>query len=69
MLWGGDHYLLLADYEAYVATQLQVDQLYRTPAQWIEKAITNVAGMGGFSADRTIREYATRIWNIEPEMR
>lgn len=64
--WGGDHYLLLADYAAYVATQLRVDDLYRQPRQWCAKAIANVAGMGAFSSDRTIREYATRIWHVEP---
>ncbi|MDE2629303.1 MAG: glycogen/starch/alpha-glucan phosphorylase [Burkholderiales bacterium] len=69
LLRGGDHYLLLADYEAYVATQLRVDALYRHPAQWAERAIANVAGMGPFSADRTIREYARQIWHIEPEVR
>ena len=66
LLWGGDHYLLLADYESYVATQLRVDELYRQPAQWSERAIANVAGMGVFSSDRTIREYARQIWNIAP---
>ena len=66
LLWGGDHYLLLADYEAYVAAQLRVDELYRQPARWCERAIANVAGMGVFSSDRTIRDYARQIWNIEP---
>ena len=66
LLWGGDHYLLLADYESYVAAQLRVDALYSQPDQWCEKAIANVAGMGVFSSDRTIREYARQIWNIEP---
>jgi starch phosphorylase len=64
--WGGDHYLLLADYESYVTTQLRVDALYRHPSQWSERAIANVAGMGIFSSDRTIREYAREIWNIAP---
>jgi starch phosphorylase len=66
LLWGGDHYLLLADYESYVATQHQVDALYRQKAQWCERAIANVAGMGAFSSDRTIGEYARQIWNIAP---
>ncbi|MFZ4480972.1 MAG: glycogen/starch/alpha-glucan phosphorylase [Rhodoferax sp.] len=65
LLWGGDHYLLLADFESYVDSQRQVDQLYRDPAQWCERAICNVAGMGAFSSDRTIREYAQHIWHVE----
>ena len=65
LLWGGDHYMLLADYASYVATQTQVDDLYRSPAKWCHKAIVNVAGMGVFSSDRTIREYARQIWHIE----
>jgi starch phosphorylase len=69
LLWGGDHYLLLADYESYVATQRRVDELYRQPDRWAECAIANVAGMGAFSADRTIRQYAKEIWQIEPEAR
>jgi glycogen phosphorylase len=67
LLWGGDHYLLLADYESYVATQHRVDQLYRDAGQWAERAIANVAGMGAFSSDRTIRRYAEQIWGITPE--
>jgi starch phosphorylase len=69
LLWGGDHYLLLADYAAYVETQQRVDALYRTPGEWAARAIANVAGMGSFSSDRTIREYAKHIWNIEPAAR
>ena len=69
LLWGGDHYLLLADYASYVAAQSRVDELYRQPAQWAARAIANVAGMGAFSSDRTIGEYARQIWHIEPEAR
>ena len=65
LLWGGDHYLLLADYESYVAAQHRVDDLYRQPAQWCARAIANVAGMGVFSSDRTIREYASQIWDVK----
>jgi glycogen phosphorylase len=65
LLWGGDHYLLLADYEAYLAAQARVDALYRQPGAWARKALANVAGMGVFSSDRTIREYARTIWQVE----
>ncbi len=69
LLWGGDHYLLLADYADYVATQARVDDLYRDPGQWAAKAIANVAAMGVFSSDRTIREYAEQIWHVAPDVR
>jgi len=66
LLWRGDHYKLLADYDAYVAAQARVDALYRDPAQWARHAIANVAGMGAFSSDRAIREYAAQIWRVKP---
>jgi starch phosphorylase len=62
----GDRYLLLADYAAYVACQDHVDVVYRQPAEWTGRAIINVAQMGKFSSDRTIREYAEEIWGISP---
>jgi starch phosphorylase len=61
----GDRFLLLADYEAYMACQDRVDALYRDPEEWSRKAILNVAGMGKFSSDRTIFEYAERIWGVK----
>jgi len=67
LLWGGDHYMLLADFDSYVATQAKVDALYRDRAAWARKAIANVAGMGFFSSDRTIAEYAREVWGIEPK--
>ena len=66
LLWGGDHYLLLADFGSYVETQLRVDALYRQSGEWASRAIANVAGMGAFSSDRTIREYAQQIWGMTP---
>jgi starch phosphorylase len=64
LLWGGDHYLLLADFDAYLAAQARVDALFRDPQAWARKAILNVAGMGLFSSDRTIGEYAREVWHI-----
>jgi starch phosphorylase len=59
-----DSYMLLADFAAYVEAQAQVDALYARPGAWAERALLNVAAMGGFSADRTIAEYAARIWSV-----
>lgn len=62
----GDHYLLLADYAAYIAAQEQVDLAYQSKETWTVKALRNVAAMGPFSADRTIGEYADKIWKSKP---
>ena len=65
----GDKFLLLADYESYIACQEQVDALYRNQEEWSRKAILNVAGMGKFSSDRSILEYAEKIWKVQPVKR
>ena len=62
----GDHYLLLADYASYIAAQERVDAAYLQTGDWAIKALRNVAGMGPFSADRTIGEYAEKIWKCAP---
>jgi starch phosphorylase len=67
LLWGGDHYMLLADFDSYLETQAKVDALYRDRQAWAKKAIANVAGMGFFSSDRTIGEYARQVWGIAPK--
>ncbi|MEI8324997.1 MAG: glycogen/starch/alpha-glucan phosphorylase [Betaproteobacteria bacterium] len=59
-----DSYLLMADFASYVQAQSQVDALFDTPARWAECALRNVAAMGPFSADRTIAEYADRVWSV-----
>ncbi len=66
LLKQGDRYLLLADYASYVACQEKVGELYREPNEWTRRAIFNVAGMGKFSSDRSIQEYAERIWRVSP---
>jgi glycogen phosphorylase len=62
----GDTFMLLADYEAYIACQGRVDALYQDQEEWSRRAILNVARMGKFSSDRAIREYADRIWGVKP---
>jgi len=59
-----DRYCLLADYAAYIQCQSEVDVLYRNKPLWLEKAILNVANMGKFSSDRTIQEYADKVWHV-----
>ena len=61
-----DEYMLLADYASYVACQNGVGEAYSDSSEWTKKSILNVARMGRFSADRTIREYAEEIWQAKP---
>jgi glycogen phosphorylase len=66
LLDGGDRYMLLADLRDYIQTQERVDGAYRDRDGWNRKAIINVARAGRFSSDRTIYEYASQIWHLEP---
>jgi starch phosphorylase len=56
----------LADFRSYVEAQHRVAQAYLNAADWTRMAILNVARVGRFSSDRTIREYARDIWGIHP---
>ncbi|HEY4619563.1 MAG TPA: glycogen/starch/alpha-glucan phosphorylase, partial [Nitrospirota bacterium] len=60
-----DKYMVLADYAGYVSCQERVSALYLDRDDWTRKSIINVAGMGKFSSDRTIRGYAEDIWGIK----
>jgi len=60
-----DEYLLLADYQSYVDCQARVSDAYRRQSDWTRMSILNTAGVGGFSSDRSIRDYCRDIWKVE----
>jgi len=66
LLQQGDKYMLLADFQSYVECQRSVAKMYLKKEEWTRKAIYNVARMGKFSSDRTIKEYAEEIWHAKP---
>ena len=59
-----DWFMVTGDFAAYHEAQRGVDALWRDHPTWTRKAILNTAGMGWFSSDRTIREYAEDIWRV-----
>lgn len=61
-----DTYYVLADFESYVKAQQKVEDTYRDSKTWAKMALLNVARSGKFSSDRTIMDYATEMWKIEP---
>ncbi|MGO9948373.1 MAG: glycogen/starch/alpha-glucan phosphorylase [Steroidobacteraceae bacterium] len=62
----GEPFLVIADFAAYARAQDQVDALYADSDQWTRKAVINCLNMGYFSSDRSVREYADRIWAVKP---
>jgi starch phosphorylase len=61
-----DPYLLFADYQSYIECQERVSQAYRDSDHWTRMSILNVARMGKFSSDRSIRDYCNDIWHVQP---
>ncbi|MCP5515310.1 MAG: glycogen/starch/alpha-glucan phosphorylase [Spirochaetales bacterium] len=66
LIYHGDNYMLLADYQSYIDSQRQVEELYFDRSGWNTKSVLNVAKSGKFSSDRTIEEYAKDIWGAKP---
>jgi glycogen phosphorylase len=61
-----DEYLLLADFAAYIECSERAAAAYRNPADWTRMSILNAARCGFFSSDRTIHQYCSEIWHVEP---
>jgi starch phosphorylase len=66
LLTRGDYYMHLADLTAYLGADRRLVEAYSDPDDWARRAILNIASSGRFSSDRTIREYATEVWDAKP---
>jgi len=66
ILSGNDYYLICHDFYQYVEAQEKVDSGFRDKESWNTKCIETICRMGFFSSDRSINEYAEKIWNVEP---
>ena len=64
-LWGGDHFMVCADFDAYWNAQRRVESAWRDPEAWSRSAVLNTARSGWFSSDRAVRGYANDIWEVE----
>ncbi len=60
-----DPFLVLADYESYIACQEKVSDAFKDKSSWAKMSILNTARMGKFSSDRSIQEYCNDIWNVK----
>jgi starch phosphorylase len=58
--------MLLADYQSYIDCQDQVSQAFASQDHWTRMSILNVARIGYFSSDRSIRDYCAEIWKTWP---
>ena len=65
LLYGGDPYLLLADFDDYAATHERLYAVIADPAARARLSLVNIARSGIFAADRAVREYAERIWEVQ----
>ena len=60
-----DPYMCMADFSEYVKIHEKADETYKNVMKWQKMSLNNIAGAGVFAADRSIKEYAERIWNLK----
>lgn len=60
-----DSYMVLADFDSYSAAQERVNATYLDKDTWNRMSLVNIAKAGFFAADRSVEEYAQRIWNLQ----
>lgn len=60
-----DPYMCLADFNDYMKVHYEMDEAYKNKRHWNQMSLVNIAKAGIFSADRSIKEYAEKIWNIK----
>lgn len=60
-----DPYMCLADFESYRQAQERAFAAFADREGWSRRSLMNIAMGGHFAADRAVREYADRIWNIK----
>lgn len=61
-----DYYCLFADYQSYITKQEEVEQVFAMNYEWTKRSIYNVARIGKFSSDRSIKDYSDKVWNVKP---
>ena len=60
-----DQYMCLADFESYMETYKLMDETYKDPMKFAKMSLVNISEAGRFAADRSIRDYAEKIWKIK----
>ena len=63
LIWH-DEYMVFADFEDYLLTQNKVSKAFLNGKEWTKMSIINTASSGRFSSDRTVKEYASKIWGV-----
>ncbi|MBL0691518.1 MAG: glycogen/starch/alpha-glucan phosphorylase [SAR324 cluster bacterium] len=63
-----DHFMVLADFNSYIKAQDEVDRVFDERSEWVKKTIINLASMGNFSSDYTIKNYAKDVWDMPIEL-